>query len=281
MSSDPSSLEKPKSPLAEPSPWNMVAAGYDTYTRDFLGKYSSWALQQISLPETAQIVDVACGPGTTSLLLADRVSHIDAVDFSAQMLEKFRRHLQVQGASNVTLHEADGQNLPLRDSVYDLGISMFGLMFFPDRVQGMRELFRVLQPGGQVVIGSWASAARSELMSLLFETVRLIEPAIPGPVEDIKSLENPAVLKAELEEAGFVDVHVQECSQAMEIDDIDEFWTALHEGSVPVLMLRKKLGEEEWRTREVRALEHLRARVPVPSERASAANIGFGRKPNA
>jgi ubiquinone/menaquinone biosynthesis C-methylase UbiE len=270
---------KPPSPLASPQPWNLVASGYDAYTRDFLANFSRAALKKVDLPPFARVVDVACGPGTTSLLLAEKVAHIDAIDFSPQMLSKFRDHLSGRNFSHVVLHEADGQDLPLVEAHYDMGVSMFGLMFFPDRVRGMKEFFRVLKPGGRVVIGSWAPAARSPLMAQMFSMLQVIDPSIPAPEADLTNHENPDVLRAELEEAGFVDVQIEVIEHAMHIEDIGEFWKAMEEGSVPIVMLKGRFSPEEWQVRVQAGLDHLKEKIHTPCQLSSFAHVGYGRKP--
>ncbi len=269
---------RPQSPLAQPGPWDLVSAGYDLYTREFLANFAAQALDQIILPEGARVVDVACGPGTSVLLLADRADHIDAVDFSAKMLTRCAAHLESRGLTNVSLHHGNGMELPLRDESYHLGLSMFGLMFFPDRVQGMKEIHRVLEPGGHIIIGSWAPAARSPLMQLLFDVLQVLDPSFPGPVSDIASLENPDVFRRELSAAGFSDVRVDLVESGLDIVDLDAFWTAMVEGSIPVLMLKNRLSSEEWTQRERLALAHLREALTLPCRISSFANIGYGVK---
>ena len=80
--------------------------------------------------------------------MAPAVRHVTSVDFSAAMLDQLRRNIAAANAANVEIVEADGQALPFPDDSFDVGVSMFGLMFFPDRGKGFAELFRVLAPGG-------------------------------------------------------------------------------------------------------------------------------------
>lgn len=270
--------DRPASPLAQPAPWDLVSGGYDKYTREYLASFARIALEKVSLPPNSRVVDVACGPGTSVLLLADRVAHIDAVDFSSKMLEQCAAHLKGRAITNVELHQGDGMALPLEDGQYQLGLSMFGLMFFPDRVRGMRELHRVLAPGGTVIIGSWAPAVRSPLMSLLFGMLQVLDPSFPAPVEDIASLENPDVLRSELESAGFSDVRTEVVESALEITSIDEFWHGMVEGSIPVLMLKKRMAADEWNEREQVGLKHLRQTLDLPCKITSLANVGYGSK---
>src|SRR5699024_11098930 len=94
------------------------------------------------------VLDVACGPGTLTLLAAAAGATVTALDFSSPMIAQLRtRAAALDLASAVEVHEGGGQRLPFASAVFDAAFSMFGLMFFPDRHAGLRELARVLKPG--------------------------------------------------------------------------------------------------------------------------------------
>jgi ubiquinone/menaquinone biosynthesis C-methylase UbiE len=156
---------------------------------------------------------------------------------------------------------------------------MFGLMFFPDRSRGLSEMFRVLKPGAQVVIGAWASVTRSPLMICLFDALRFMDPSMKTPADDIDSYENPEVLKRELTTAGFEDARVEAVERSMRIEDVEEFWTSMCEGSAPLVLMKKRLGDAEWNKKQLEVLAHLRANLTLPVELGSIANIGIARKP--
>ena len=128
---------KPAGPLASPGPWNMVAEGYEEITRKFLEAFSRSGLAMLGYGSDTSAIDVACGPGTTTLLMAPAVRHVTSVDFSAAMLDQLRRNVAAAKAANVEIVEADGQALPFPDGSFDVGVSMFGLMFFPGPGQGI------------------------------------------------------------------------------------------------------------------------------------------------
>ena len=155
-------------PLSSPDPWNLVAEGYEAVAREFLEKYSRSGLAMLDYDAETRVLDVACGPGTTSLLLSPHVESVTCVDFSASMLDTLRRKSVAAGAQNLEILEADGQALPFEDGSFDLAVSMFGLAFFPDRDKGFAELHRVLVPGGQALVSelgpptsrrSWVSSS--------------------------------------------------------------------------------------------------------------------------
>jgi SAM-dependent methyltransferase len=81
-----------------------------------------------------------------------------------------RGNCAARGFPDVETAVMDGMDLELPDDTFDVAASLFGLMFFPDHMRGLAELFRVTKPGGQAVVTTWALPARVELMRLIGET---------------------------------------------------------------------------------------------------------------
>ncbi|HSO35913.1 MAG TPA: class I SAM-dependent methyltransferase [Labilithrix sp.] len=268
------------SPLSAPEPWDHVADGYADEAPWLVGPFSMRAAALARLDARTKVVDVACGPGTTTLRIASRVAHVSALDFSAPMISRLRRDLEARGLRNVTAVAGDGQALPFPDVSFDVAFSMFGLMFFPDRARGFTELWRVLRPGGTAVVSSWAPLARSPLMQAMFGALRAADPAMPEPRPDPSSLENPEVFEREMRAAGFVDVAIHPHEEAIAVDDAEALWDRMVRSSAPLVMLRRKLGEATWATRAEVARAWLRERIgPTPTALATVAFLGVGRRP--
>jgi len=141
-------------PLAKPQSWDIVAEEYAAVTAPFFRNYADAALRKAELTSGARVLDVAAGPGTLSLLAASQGHEVSAVDFAPNMIAQLEQAACVQKLK-VHCQVADGMALPFADASFDAAFSMFGLMFFPDRIQGFRELYRTLRPGGVAVISSW------------------------------------------------------------------------------------------------------------------------------
>ena len=127
-------------------PWELVAAGYEATTMHYLGQYCRLILDELDVGLASRVVDVACGPGTVTRMVAGSVASVDAIDFSAPMIELLNRHLEQQKISNVRAVVGDGQQLPYGSDQFDAAFSMFGLMFFPDRIKGFKYRCRVRKP---------------------------------------------------------------------------------------------------------------------------------------
>lgn len=268
---------KPANPLSAPEPWDLVADGYEDVTRAMLTPFSAHAVALLAPKSDESAIDVAAGPGTTTLLLAPRMLKVTALDFSRAMLAHFDQNVVRAGLSNVTGLYGDGQSLPFSDGSFQIGVSMFGLMFFPNRAAGFRELCRVLSPGGRAVVSSWAPVDMSPAMDLLFGALRSVDPSRPAPQRDVSSLENPDVLRVEMEAAGFSSVEIHEVKSDVGAATPDAFWRDATRGAAPLVLLRKKVGEEAWRAIEKTALAFLRDNWQPERALTSTAYLGLGR----
>ncbi len=275
-----------QNPLSVAEPWDLVADGYATDVDFVMRPVSFEALRRVeqkqpsAVSKTARVVDVAAGPGTLTFELASRVSEVDALDFSENMLEKLRAGLSQQGISNVRAVQGDGMALPYESESFDSAFSMFGLMFFPDRSKGFRELLRVLKPGGIATVSSWAPLDISPAMDLMFGALRAADPNMPPPKRNLLSLENPELFEKELKDAGFVDVTVEPYEHFVtDVGSADDFWEVMTRSGAPLVLMRKRVGEEEWARRSEVARAYLRKAFPEARERLSTtAYLGFGRR---
>ena len=145
-------------PLSTPWVWDTIADGYASDFVPLFSLYAADALALAELPPNAHVLDVAAGPGTLALLAARTARHVAAVDFAEAMVSQLQRRAAEQRVTNVEVRVADGQALPFADATFDAAFSMFGLMFFPDRSAGFRELARVVKPGRRAAVSSWAPA---------------------------------------------------------------------------------------------------------------------------
>jgi ubiquinone/menaquinone biosynthesis C-methylase UbiE len=257
----------------------LVAEGYAEWAPGLMGPFAIRAIELAAPSVSAQVLDVATGSGVLSLQVAKQVNHVDALDFSAEMLGQLEIRRQAQQLQNVRTFQGDGQALPFSDARYDAAFSMFGLMFFPDRAKGFSELFRCLKPAGVAVVSSWAPVSMSPLMTLMFDALRVVDPSRTAPETNFFSLENPELFETELRAAGFLDVSVKPHTNTVVLSSAEEFWETLTRGGAPFVLLRKRLGEAEWQRQSQIAVNYLKTRIVEPTSLSTTAYLGFGRKP--
>jgi ubiquinone/menaquinone biosynthesis C-methylase UbiE len=135
-----------------------IARAYDRGVqnafRDILPPLVEDLLQQVR--DARRILDAGCGPGQFTVMIAERLPQADVwgVDLAPAMIEIARGHAAESAVANRLHFEvADVAHLPYADGHFDLVVSSGSIKHWPDAVAGLRELHRVLAPGGRAFIG--------------------------------------------------------------------------------------------------------------------------------
>ncbi len=136
-----------------------IAHRYDGLNRIIsLGMDSRWrrkAVDALDLSPNAEILDVATGTGDLAIAIARRDPTVSVVgiDPSVGMLDVGRDKIAAADLTDrIEMIEGDGQDMPFDDDRFDGAVVSFGIRNFPDRLQGLHEMTRVVKPGGTVVI---------------------------------------------------------------------------------------------------------------------------------
>jgi SAM-dependent methyltransferase len=117
------------------------------------GQWAPKVVDAAQIQPGQRVLDVACGTGILGREVASRMGSsgcVAGVDPSPGMVAVAK-----QLASAVEWREAVAESLPFPDHSFDAVVSQFGLMFFTDRRQALREMLRVLAPGGRLAVAVW------------------------------------------------------------------------------------------------------------------------------
>jgi ubiquinone/menaquinone biosynthesis C-methylase UbiE len=131
---------------------------YDQLASRFLhGLYARVAadVAAAGLDDGARVLDVGTGPGRVPLAIAQALPRlrVEGLDLSAEMIAHARRNASDAGLDDrVRFTVGDVADLPHPDDTFDLIVSTMSQHHWPDAAAGLRELRRVLRPGGQVWI---------------------------------------------------------------------------------------------------------------------------------
>lgn len=112
-------------------------------------------VRQLKIDEGQKVVDVACGTGNAAIPSARAGARVTGVDITPEMLDIARQRAE-QASVVVEWVEGDAEELPLPDNYAEVVLSTFGCMFAPRHEVVTDELSRVLTPGGQLGICTWA-----------------------------------------------------------------------------------------------------------------------------
>ena len=166
-------------------------------------------LEAAGLGPGDHVLDVAAGTGDQSLLAARRVGpggSVLATDISADMLNITAQVAKLEGLTNITTRVMDAQQLDLQDNAFDAVICRLALMLIPNLKLALREIRRVLKPGGKLAALVWSVPEHNPLFALPLAIVSTYARGAPSPLPDPFALSDPRVFEQELTEAGFDEV---------------------------------------------------------------------------
>lgn len=138
--------------------FSRIAGRYDLFNHlASLGHDRSWrraAARRVKLFHRNRVLDLAAGTGDLALAVGreNPGAMVVGLDFVRPMLEKAAGKLERQAGPSIQLMAADALKLPFPDSVFDSVTIGFGIRNMPDRLSVLKEIKRVLYPGGRVII---------------------------------------------------------------------------------------------------------------------------------
>ena len=155
--------------------FNQIAPRYDMLNRLLsLGIDRSWrqkAVRQLHIPHNGQVLDVATGTGDVALEIARQTApsvRVVGNDFTQGMLVRGREKIAASPyAGRIELVNAPCEAIPHPDGTFDGATIAFGIRNVVDRERGLREMTRVLKPGGRVVVLEFATP-RSRLFRAVY-----------------------------------------------------------------------------------------------------------------
>lgn len=184
----------------------------ETYERHFVpalfAPMTSLLVEAAALRPVERVLDLACGTGVVARRVAPLVStsgQVTGFDLNPAMLAVAEAAAAADGLS-IAWCQGTVEVLPFQGATFDLVLCQHGLQFVPDRARALREMRRVLVPGGRLVVAVWQGLDRHPGFAALHEIIQrhLGGPGLGGPF----ALGNADELRGLLDQAGFADVAI-------------------------------------------------------------------------
>ncbi len=167
-------------------------------------------LDRVHLQLRERVLDVACGTGVVSRFAATRVGllgRVTGVELNPAMLEVARQISACYG--QIEYVEGSALELPVPDSQFDAVLCQQAIMFFPDREKAVREMHRVLKPGGRVGLNVWRTPDYNPTFDCLIAALE--KHAGHDAAEFMRSpfvMKSVSEMRGIFKQAGFTDIHV-------------------------------------------------------------------------
>lgn len=191
-------------PDQTPTRWDQYVAAYEEAFEPLTSVFASHALDALGALGGVRLLDVGAGAGGAALSAARRGAHVTAIDASEKMVARILARAAAGGYA-LQARAMDGAHLDLPDAGFEAALSVFGVVLFPDAAGGMREIHRVLLPGGRVAIITWTQPHRYELAARLRDAIlavrgsELPSTGLPAQLRYV----DPNAFKALIADAGF------------------------------------------------------------------------------
>ncbi|MPY98129.1 MAG: methyltransferase domain-containing protein [Actinophytocola sp.] len=219
--------------------WEGVSVVAARYEEDLVpALFEPWAGVLMDLADVRpgdRVLDLACGTGVVARAAARRVmpdGRVCGLDVNENMLAIARR-----AAADVEWRQTDASQIDLPDASYDVAFCQQGLQFFPDRLASLREMRRVLAPGGRAVIATWCAADNGDAgyvpIAAALQRHWPDDPAPRGFIAAIFGLSDDTELARLADTAGFDDVHVERRTGTVRFPSA-EAWVEAFLGAAPV-----------------------------------------------
>jgi ubiquinone/menaquinone biosynthesis C-methylase UbiE len=191
-----------------------------------------------------RVLETAAGTGIVTRQLRNVLPatvHLTVTDLNPPMLEAARTKFRPD--EQVDFRQADATALPFSDGAFDAVICQFGVMFFPDKDMGYREVYRVLAPGGRYLFSVWDSHRHNRFGRITHDVAGGFFPSDPPQFYRVPfSCHQIDPIKESLIDAGFADVNVAVVRQDKEIPDVALFARGLVYGNPLIDQIRARGG---------------------------------------
>jgi len=206
--------------------WHLAGTAPEIYAEHLVpAVFAPWApvlLDAAAVGIGHTVLDVACGTGVVAAAAAERVGPsgaVTGVDINPGMIAVAARTQGVRWA------QADAARLPFPDGGFDRVLCQAGLQFVPDRLGALREMRRVLRPGGRVALLVWRALHHSPGFAALADALQAVVGPEAAAVMRAPFVfgDDPRPLVTLLDSAGFGDVDVQARAGTVRFASVEAF----------------------------------------------------------
>lgn len=203
-----------------------------------------------------RVLDVGCGLGslTFTLLAMANVTSIDALDYSQIYVEAIRRTC---ADMRVRVRQGDATSLPYESASFDRALSLLVLQFIPDAYRTVREMRRVVRPGGVVAAAVWDSFGGMSMFRMFWDTAAALFPEAGSARAAIYNgpMTRPRELHEAWHNAGLTDVAEVTLTIRLSYVDFTDWWGPFAAGEGPAGAFIESLSPQKRELLE----RHLRA----------------------
>ncbi|HEU4390407.1 MAG TPA: methyltransferase domain-containing protein [Blastocatellia bacterium] len=185
--------------------YNAASDLYDDPANTFWDRFGRRTIEQLHLEGGERVLDMCCGSGASAIPAAEIVGpegFVLGIDLAENLLALARAKASTRGLRNVEFRSGDLLNLDFPDSEFDVVVCVFGIFFVPDMPVAVRELWRLVRPGGKLAITTWGPRFFEPATTAFWNSIREIRPDLYKGFNPWDRICDPPSLRALLHQAG-------------------------------------------------------------------------------
>ncbi len=210
--------------------YNAASDHFDDGPLAFWDKYGRRTIERASLPVGGSVLDVGCGSGASALPAAEAVGplgQVIGVDLALKLLDLGRAKAAERGLTNVEFRVGDMTGLNFPDGRFDAVVSVFSIFFVEKMERQVAELWRMVSPGGKLVITTWGPRLFEPAETAWWEAVKRKRPDLYSTENPWDRIIDPYALKQLLLDGGVPDAVVIAEEGRQLFDRPEDWWTVI------------------------------------------------------
>lgn len=231
--------------------WNKFSPGWekwDNFVIGWLRPIGDKLLEEASLMEGHLVLDVATGTGEPGLTAAQNIGNgkVIGTDLAEEMINIANKKADIKGVSNYTAHVADSSGLNFKNESFDSVICRFGIMYFPEPQDGVKEMARVLKKGGKISLSAWTGPQKNQWATAASAVINkmLNLPPPPANAPGVFRCSQAGTLTSFLKEAGLQNIEEKEITGEIYFDSPEHYWEFVNDVVAPVATALSKVDQE-------------------------------------
>jgi ubiquinone/menaquinone biosynthesis C-methylase UbiE len=210
--------------------YNAAADSYDDPANSFWDRFGRRTIERLRLPLGARVLDVCCGSGASAIPAAEKVGpqgFVVGIDLAQSLLTLARAKASARGLRNIEFRSGDMLDPAPLGSQFDAVVCVFGIFFVPDMPAAVRELWRVVRPGGRLAITTWGPNFFEPGSTAFWNSIREVRPELFKGFNPWDRISDPPSVRALLQAGGIDQAEVVAEAGTHPIPSPEAWWSAV------------------------------------------------------
>jgi 2-polyprenyl-3-methyl-5-hydroxy-6-metoxy-1,4-benzoquinol methylase len=207
--------------------YNAAADHFDHPVSSFWHRFGRRTVDRIDLRPGERVLDVCCGSGGSALPAAEMVGpdgQVVAADLAERLIDLARAKAEARGLANIEFRVGDMLALSYPDESFDTVVCVFGIFFVPDMTEAVRELWRMVKPGGRLAITTWGPNLFEPANGAFWEAIHAERPDLHRGFNPWDRISKPGGLRAMLADADIHSVDILAEAGTHPLNSPEDWW---------------------------------------------------------